>query len=87
MSRKPSSKDVPVKLLTVHRSKGKEFDVVYLCGFNDDTIPHRKSEDVEEERRIAYVGISRARNELYISSYGEVSRFMKYLEEKEAVNG
>lgn len=86
MSRKPSSKDVPVKMLTCHRGKGLEFDAVYLCGFNDDIIPHRKSEDIEEERRIAYVGISRARNELYISSYGEVSRFMKYLQVKEASN-
>jgi DNA helicase-2/ATP-dependent DNA helicase PcrA len=83
LCRRPSKADVPVKILTVHRAKGREFDVVYLCGFNDDLIPHKRAEDIEEERRIAYVAISRAKDELVISSYGQPSRFLKYLEAEE----
>lgn len=80
MATKPSRESAPVKMLTVHRAKGQEYDVVYVCGFNDDILPHKRAEDVEEERRIAYVAVSRAKDELVISSYGNnPSRFLKYL--------
>ncbi len=65
--------DVPpdtVKLTTVHQSKGLEFDVVFVIGVADGMFPGRRSienGDVEEERRLFYVAVTRAKNELYIS--------------------
>lgn len=59
-----------VKLTTVHQSKGLEYDVVFLIGVADGTFPGRRSieaGDVEEERRLFYVAVTRARNELYLS--------------------
>ena len=64
--------DVPpdtVKLTTVHQSKGLEFDVVFVIGVADGMFPSRRSieaGDVEEERRLFYVAVTRAKNELYI---------------------
>lgn len=65
--------DVPrdtVKLTTVHQSKGLEFDCVFVIGVADGMFPGRRSieaGDVEEERRLFYVAVTRAKNELYIS--------------------
>lgn len=65
--------DVPpdtVKLTTVHQSKGLEFDVVFAIGLADGMFPGRRAieaDDVEEERRLFYVAVTRAKNELYIS--------------------
>ena len=59
-----------VKLTTVHQSKGLEYDVVFLIGAADGQFPGRRSiesGDVEEERRLFYVAVTRAKNELYIS--------------------
>ena len=78
---------------TMHSAKGLEFPYVYIIGANEGTIPHEKSCDIdtdekrksaiEEERRLFYVGITRAQDELYISSpktkYGKkafISRFI-----------
>ena len=64
--------DVPpdsVKLTTVHQSKGLEFDVVFVIGVADGQFPGRRAieaDDVEEERRLFYVAVTRAKNELYI---------------------
>jgi DNA helicase-2/ATP-dependent DNA helicase PcrA len=58
-----------VKLTTVHQSKGLEFDVVFVIGVADGQFPGRRSieaDDVEEERRLFYVAVTRAKNELYI---------------------
>ncbi len=58
-----------VKLTTVHQSKGLEFDVVFVIGVADGMFPSRRSieaDDVEEERRLFYVAVTRAKNELYI---------------------
>ena len=62
-----------VNLMTMHASKGLEFDVVFLPGWEEGLFPHQKSMDekgqsgLEEERRLAYVGITRAKNSAYIS--------------------
>ena len=53
---------------TIHSAKGREWDCVYLPAFEDGTIPvHTKTSTVEEERRLAFVGITRARHKLYVS--------------------
>lgn len=56
-----------VTLMTIHRSKGLEFPVVFFVGANDKIIPHHRCEDEGEERRLAYVCLTRARDVLYVS--------------------
>jgi DNA helicase-2/ATP-dependent DNA helicase PcrA len=57
-----------VSLMTIHKSKGLEFPVVFLVGLVEGIIPTKKG-DIEEERRICFVGISRAMRLLYLSYY------------------
>lgn len=59
-----------IKLTTVHQAKGLEYDIVFLIGAADGQLPTRRSieaDDIEEERRLFYVAVTRAKNELYIS--------------------
>ena len=62
-----------VNLMTIHASKGLEFDAVFLPGWEEGLFPHQKSIDekgqqgLEEERRLAYVGVTRAKYEVYVS--------------------
>ncbi len=82
-----------ITVCTIHASKGREFDVVFLVGFEDEILPGNRKSDgpaqVEEARRLAYVGVTRARKQLFISyslnrktSWGAIeahkpSRFIK----------
>lgn len=56
-----------VKLMTVHASKGLEFNSVFIIGMNQDVFPSKKTIDIEEERRLFYVAITRAKERLFIS--------------------
>ncbi|HEX6298778.1 MAG TPA: UvrD-helicase domain-containing protein [Burkholderiales bacterium] len=60
-----------LQMMTVHSAKGLEFDVVFLSGLEEGLFPHEQSaverDGLEEERRLAYVAITRARNRLYLS--------------------
>jgi len=56
-----------VSLMTVHRAKGLEFSAVFVVGMIEGLMPTKKTEDIEEERRICFVAISRAMNLLYLS--------------------
>ncbi|MGP9708729.1 UvrD-helicase domain-containing protein [Brachybacterium sp. AOP24-D1-21] len=81
----PGEEDQFVTLMTLHTAKGLEFPVVFLTGMEDGTFPHNRTlgdpEELEEERRLAYVGITRAREKLYLtraqmrSTWGQ-SQFM-----------
>lgn len=80
-----------VLLSTIHRVKGMEFKNVFLVNCNEDTIPHISAgdENIEEERRLFYVGITRAIDNLYITApktkggkFKEASRFIKETEFK-----
>ena len=84
-----------VQLMTLHAAKGLEFPHVYIVGFEEDSLPHHQSQDVagiEEERRLAYVGVTRAEKTLTLShaktrqKFGEIqhcepSRFLFELPE------
>ena len=59
-----------VTLMTMHNAKGLEYEIVFMIGLEDGVFPHSRSidaGDVEEERRLCYVGLTRARKELYLS--------------------
>lgn len=86
------SSEQKVTLMTLHAAKGLEFPVVFLIGMEENVFPHSRSmfdeEEMEEERRLAYVGITRAEKQLYLTNarmrtlYGRtnmnpVSRFIQ----------
>jgi DNA helicase-2/ATP-dependent DNA helicase PcrA len=65
-----SEDDGIVTLMTLHTAKGLEYDVVFMIGNEDGIFPHSRSieaGDVEEERRLAYVGVTRARKKIYLT--------------------
>ena len=81
-----------VTLMTLHTAKGLEYPVVFLVGMEDGVFPHMRTlgepAELEEERRLAYVGITRAEERLYLTSswsrtlwgatnYNPASRFLK----------
>jgi DNA helicase-2/ATP-dependent DNA helicase PcrA len=71
---KPHEDPGVVSLMTLHTAKGLEFPVVFLTGLEEGVFPHLRaltdSDELEEERRLAYVGITRARERLYLSRAG-----------------
>lgn len=75
----PEGDQSGIQLMTIHNSKGLEFDVVFLTGLEDGLFPHFLSEEdddnVEEERRLFYVGVTRARTELFLTYAEERSKF------------
>ncbi|HVV36056.1 MAG TPA: DNA helicase PcrA [Acidimicrobiales bacterium] len=86
-----------VVLMTLHTAKGLEFPIVFLTGLEDGVFPHTRAlsdpDELEEERRLAYVGITRAEQQLYITNaftrmlwgqtqYNPPSRFLKELPEQ-----
>jgi DNA helicase-2/ATP-dependent DNA helicase PcrA len=73
MERESSSDDDMVNIMSLHAAKGLEFDIVFCTGWEEGLFPHQRSLDengangLEEERRLAYVGITRAKHKLYIT--------------------
>jgi len=70
----------PIRLMTIHMAKGLEFDNVFLVGASENILPHEraifKEDDIEEERRLMYVAMTRAKKKLSISFFRNASRFL-----------
>lgn len=63
-------KEDPVSLMTLHNTKGLEFSVVFITGLSENLLPHYRSikeDNIEEERRLFYVGLTRAKEKVYLS--------------------
>ncbi|MDY8021238.1 ATP-dependent helicase [Paenibacillus polymyxa] len=74
-STKKKNKDKCVKLMSVHASKGLEFDNIFLIGVEDGKFPHYKS-DLTDEARLFYVGVTRSKENLTISQLGTDNQFV-----------
>jgi DNA helicase II / ATP-dependent DNA helicase PcrA len=90
--KKAGKKDQAIRLMTLHSSKGLEFEVVFIAGMEEGLLPHSRSmqnlEELEEERRLCYVGMTRAKKQLYLTyavkrlyfgktNYNSPSRFLE----------
>src|SRR5690625_1364620 len=86
-----------ITLMTLHSAKGLEFPIVFLIGMEENIFPHSRSlndeTEMEEERRLAYVGITRAEDQLFLThatmrtlygrtNYNEMSRFILEIPEE-----
>ncbi len=69
-----------INLLTLHACKGLQFPIVIILGLEAGLIPHKKSENVEEERRLLYVGMTRAKEDLHLF-YNQKNKRSKFLGE------
>ena len=79
--KKVSQRKGHLTLTTIHKSKGLEWDIVFLIGLNDKYFP-LSTDNIEEERRLFYVAVTRARNELYLFTSGIPTRFIKEIKEE-----
>jgi DNA helicase-2/ATP-dependent DNA helicase PcrA len=66
-----------ISLMTIHHAKGLEFKVVFVVGMVDGIFPSSNAENYEEERRLAYVAITRAKERLYLCGYKEILGYLK----------
>src|SRR5690625_4661273 len=97
MDDEPTSQNEMITLMTLHSAKGLEFPVVFLIGMEENIFPHSRSmvdeEEIEEERRLAYVGITRAEKELFLThanmrtlygrtNFNPISRFIEEIPEE-----
>jgi DNA helicase-2/ATP-dependent DNA helicase PcrA len=73
-----------VQLMTIHNSKGLEFDVVFIPGCEDGVIPSAKSKNITEERNLFYVAMTRAKKNLYLSMARHSEKRLKVVENKES---
>jgi DNA helicase-2/ATP-dependent DNA helicase PcrA len=73
------SADKCVKMMTIHAAKGTEAKYVYVIGLEDDILPHSFSSNVEEERRLFYVAVSRAKDDLVMTNAMGRWRFTKFV--------
>lgn len=92
-----ADKDEKVTMMTLHSAKGLEFDAVFMAGCEENLLPHKNSMEndsaIEEERRLCYVGITRAKKDLFLTStrsrlqwgnrqYSRKSRFLEEIPEE-----
>lgn len=68
-----------ITITTMHGAKGKEWDVVFMPELTDKNVPHPMAESINEEKRLFYVALSRARERSYLSYSGEPSEFLDFL--------
>ena len=72
-------------LITLHKSKGTEYPVIFMIGLEEGTLPHKRSlstpREIQEERRLCYVGITRAKERLYLSRTRRTRSYRNYEED------
>ena len=83
----PSQKKNNLILSSIHQAKGLEFEFVFLVFLDEGVFPSRRSENLLEEKRIFYVGLTRAKKKLYLVNFtGQESPFLRQVDlDKEVV--